>query len=162
MLKIVSGISTLLTRSLNDLLSKRSRTPGDLTERAKELINLPRRPNYSTPWQHIRWTFSKALSFSNNLRISFPIKPLDPNKVIFMKYIYLNANLKKDSMNNTKIKTYFFALIGLMLFSSGLCLLGESIIYKIENKEWFIYGTTSLILINLGLGLMIKNIWGSF
>ena len=65
-------------------------------------------------------------------------------------------------MNNTKIKTYFFALIGLILFSSGLCLLGESIIYKIENKEWFIYGAASLILINLGLGLMIKNNWGSF
>ena len=65
-------------------------------------------------------------------------------------------------MNNTKIKTYFFALIGLIFFSGGLCLLGESIIYKFENKEWFFYGTLSLILINFGLGLMIKNNWGSF
>ena len=65
-------------------------------------------------------------------------------------------------MNNTKIKTYTFALIGLILFSSGLCLFGESIIFKYESKEWFISGTVSLILINLGLGLMIKNKWGSF
>ena len=65
-------------------------------------------------------------------------------------------------MNNTKIKTYTFALVGLILFSSGLCLFGESIIFKYESKEWFFSGTVSLILINLGLGLMIKNRWGSF
>ena len=65
-------------------------------------------------------------------------------------------------MNNTKIKTYTFALVGLILFSSGLCIFGESIIFKYESKEWFISGTVSLILINLGLGLMIKHKWGSF
>ena len=65
-------------------------------------------------------------------------------------------------MNNTKIKTYTFALVGLILFSSGLCLFGESIIFKFVSKEWFKSGTVSLILINLGLGLMIKNKWGSF
>ena len=65
-------------------------------------------------------------------------------------------------MNNTKIKTYTFAFVGLILFSSGLCLFGESIIFKYESKEWFTSGTVSLILINLGLGLMIKNRWGSF
>ena len=65
-------------------------------------------------------------------------------------------------MDNTKIKTYTFALVGLILFSSGLCLFGESIIFKYESKEWFFSGTASLILINLGLGLMIKNRWGSF
>ena len=65
-------------------------------------------------------------------------------------------------MNNTKIKTYAFAFVGLILFSSGLCLFGESIIFKYESKEWFTSGTVSLILINLGLGLMIKNKWGSF
>ena len=66
-------------------------------------------------------------------------------------------------MNNTKIKTYFFALIGLIIFSSGLCLLfGEAGIYKYEKKEWFFIGTSSLILINMGIGLMIKNKWGSF
>ena len=42
-------------------------------------------------------------------------------------------------MNNTKIKTYTFALIGLILFSGGLCLFGESVIYKYENKDWFFF-----------------------
>ena len=65
-------------------------------------------------------------------------------------------------MNNTKINTYDFALTVLILFSSGLCLFGESVIYKYENQDWFLSGTASLILINLGLGLMIKNNWGSF
>ena len=65
-------------------------------------------------------------------------------------------------MNNTKIKTYALALTGLILFSSGLCLFGESVIYKYENQDWFLCGTASLIFINLGLGLMIKNNWGSF
>ena len=50
-------------------------------------------------------------------------------------------------MNNTKIKTYTFALVGLILFSSGLCLFGESIIFKYESKDWFFTGTISLILI---------------
>tara|TARA_B100000579_G_scaffold236095_1_gene193613 strand:- start:1500 stop:1697 length:198 start_codon:yes stop_codon:yes gene_type:complete len=65
-------------------------------------------------------------------------------------------------MNNIKIKTYFFALIGLIIFSSGLCLFGEAVIYKYEKKEWFFIGTSSLIMINMGIGLMIKNKWGSF
>ena len=38
-------------------------------------------------------------------------------------------------MNNTKIKTYTFALVGLILFSSGLCLFGESIIFKYESAD---------------------------
>tara|TARA_S200000501_G_scaffold335075_1_gene339504 strand:- start:357 stop:545 length:189 start_codon:yes stop_codon:yes gene_type:complete len=61
-----------------------------------------------------------------------------------------------------KLKQYLFALLGLILFSSGLCLLGESIILKYEGNSWFISGTISLVLINLGLGLMIKYKWGSF
>tara|TARA_B100001173_G_scaffold288479_1_gene277646 strand:+ start:176 stop:364 length:189 start_codon:yes stop_codon:yes gene_type:complete len=61
-----------------------------------------------------------------------------------------------------KLKQYLFALLGLILFSSGMCFLGESIILKYEGNSWFISGTISLILINLGLGLMIKHKWGSF
>ena len=60
------------------------------------------------------------------------------------------------------MKRYFFALLGLILFSSGLCLLGEAIISKYENTNWVLLGTISLILINAGLGLMIKNKWGTF
>ena len=67
----------------------------------------------------------------------------------------------KNNMNNI-IKRYFLALLGLILFSSGLCVLGEAIISKYENSNWILIGTISLVLINSGLGLMIKNKWGTF
>ena len=63
---------------------------------------------------------------------------------------------------NNNIKWYFLALLGLILFSSGLCVLGEAIISKYENSNWILIGTISLVLINSGLGLMIKNKWGTF
>ena len=67
----------------------------------------------------------------------------------------------KNNMNNN-IKRYFLALLGLILFSSGLCVLGEAIISKYENSNWILIGTISLVLINSGLGLMIKIKWGTF
>ena len=67
----------------------------------------------------------------------------------------------KNNMNNN-INRYFLALFGLILFSSGLCVLGEAIISKYENSNWILIGTISLVLINSGLGLMIKNKWGTF
>ena len=67
----------------------------------------------------------------------------------------------KNNMNNN-IKRYFLALLGLILFSSGLCVLGEAIISKYENSNWILIGTISLVFINSGLGLMIKNKWGTF
>ena len=60
------------------------------------------------------------------------------------------------------MKRYGLALLGLILFSSGLCAFGEALISKYENNNWFLVGTISLILINAGLGLMIKNKWGKF
>jgi len=60
------------------------------------------------------------------------------------------------------VKRYGLALLGLILFSSGLCVFGEALISKHENNNWFLVGTISLILINAGLGLMIKNKWGKF
>mgnify|MGYP001245181579 CR=1 FL=1 len=60
------------------------------------------------------------------------------------------------------MKRYLLALIGLILFSSGLCIFGEAIISKYQNTSWFFLGTISLILINAGMGLMIKNKWGKF
>jgi len=60
------------------------------------------------------------------------------------------------------VKRYGLALLGLILFSSGLCVFGEALISKNENNNWFLVGTISLILINAGLGLMIKNKWGKF
>ena len=55
------------------------------------------------------------------------------------------------------MKRYGLALLGLILFSSGLCVFGEALISKYENNNWFLTGTISLILINSGLGLMIKK-----
>ena len=60
------------------------------------------------------------------------------------------------------MKRYGLALLGLILFSSGLCVFGEALISKYENNNWFLTGTIALILINSGLGLMIKNKWGKF
>jgi hypothetical protein len=60
------------------------------------------------------------------------------------------------------MKRYGLALLGLILFSSGLCVFGEALISKYENNNWLLVGTISLILINAGLGLMIKNKWGKF
>lgn len=60
------------------------------------------------------------------------------------------------------LKRYLLALLGLILFSSGICILGESIIMKYESQNWVLLGTISLILINAGLGFMIKYKWGSF
>ena len=60
------------------------------------------------------------------------------------------------------MKRYSLALLGLILFSSGLCVFGEALISKYENDNWFLVGTIALILINAGLGLMIKNKWGKF
>ena len=49
------------------------------------------------------------------------------------------------------------AFLGIMLFSSGLCVFGEAIIYKYESRDWFLIGTASLVLINSGLILIISN-----
>ena len=48
-------------------------------------------------------------------------------------------------------------LTGIMLFSSGLCVFGEAIMYKHESRDWFLIGTASLVLINSGLILIISN-----
>ena len=69
----------------------------------------------------------------------------------------MNKDLKKS-----KFKRYTLALVGLISFSSGICLFGLAIIRKYENLDWFMIGTLSLILINGGLGVMIKNKWGTF
>ena len=49
------------------------------------------------------------------------------------------------------------AFLGIMLFSSGLCVFGEAIMYKYESRDWFLIGTVSLVLINSGLILIISN-----
>ena len=59
----------------------------------------------------------------------------------------MKSNLKKN----------FLAFLGIMLFSSGLFIFGEAVIYKYDSKDWFFVGPISLILINSGLVLIISN-----
>ena len=76
--------------------------------------------------------------------------------------IFIFSYLSIKFVSKKKMFMHIVVLIGLIIFSSGLCLFGEAVIYKYEKKEWFFIGTSSLILINMGIGLMIKNKWGSF
>jgi membrane protein DedA with SNARE-associated domain len=50
----------------------------------------------------------------------------------------------------------FISILGILIFSAGLCMLGESIIQKINNGNWFFIGTIALVLINAGVCLMIN------
>ena len=47
--------------------------------------------------------------------------------------------------------------LGILIFSSGLCIFGEAIIRKYQDLDFFIIGTVSLILINTGICIMIKS-----
>ena len=47
--------------------------------------------------------------------------------------------------------------LGILIFSTGLCIFGEAIIRKSENLDFFLIGTLSLILINAGACIMIKT-----
>jgi hypothetical protein len=47
--------------------------------------------------------------------------------------------------------------LGILIFSSGLCILGEAIIRKSQSLDFFLIGTVSLILINAGACIMIKT-----
>ena len=76
--------------------------------------------------------------------------------------IILNITVIDKDLKQYNRKRYILALIGLIAFSSGICLFGEALIRKYNNSEWFAIGTLSLILINGGLGIMIKNKWGTF
>ena len=47
--------------------------------------------------------------------------------------------------------------LGILIFSSGLCMFGEAIIRKYQNLDFFTIGTISLSLINAGICIMIKS-----
>lgn len=59
-------------------------------------------------------------------------------------------------MKKGKSSFLFISILGILIFSSGLCVLGESIIQKINNGDWFLIGTIALVLINTGVCLMIN------
>ena len=54
-----------------------------------------------------------------------------------------------------KKKWWIYSVTGLLLLGFGLSLLGEAIIYKINNDfNWFYWGTTALIVFNSGIALV--------
>jgi quinol-cytochrome oxidoreductase complex cytochrome b subunit len=54
-----------------------------------------------------------------------------------------------------KKKWWIYSVTGLLLLGFGLSLLGEAIIYKINNDfNWFYWGTTALVVFNSGIALV--------
>ena len=47
--------------------------------------------------------------------------------------------------------------LGIIIFSSGLCLFGEALIKKYQELDFFLIGTLSLVLINAGVCIMINS-----
>ena len=47
--------------------------------------------------------------------------------------------------------------LGILIFSSGLCVFGEALIRKYQESDFFLIGTLSLVLINAGVCIMIKS-----
>ena len=60
--------------------------------------------------------------------------------------------LKKEKNLNLIV-----SISGILIFSAGLCVFGESIIRKYNDGNWFLIGTISLILVNAGICLMINS-----
>ena len=47
--------------------------------------------------------------------------------------------------------------LGILIFSSGLCVFGEALIRRYQELDFFLIGTLSLILINAGVCIMINS-----
>ena len=47
--------------------------------------------------------------------------------------------------------------LGILIFSSGLCLFGEALIRKYQELDFFLIGTLSLVLINAGVCIIINS-----
>ncbi|MAV04267.1 MAG: hypothetical protein CMC31_01220 [Flavobacteriaceae bacterium] len=56
----------------------------------------------------------------------------------------------------SKKKWFFISLLGILIFSSGLCIFGEALTLKNQDEAWFLLGTLALVLTNLGICLMIS------
>ena len=56
------------------------------------------------------------------------------------------------------MKRYSLALLGLILFSSGLCVFGEALIKKINKENYFWLGTLSLVIFNSGICIFGQSI----
>ena len=53
-----------------------------------------------------------------------------------------------------KIKWIIYSISGLLMFGTGLSILGEAIVLKYKQSDhWFIWGTLALVATNSGLCL---------
>ena len=52
-----------------------------------------------------------------------------------------------------KVKWLVYAISGLVLCGFGISLVGEAIIAKMQNQNWFWIGTAGLIIFNSGLSI---------
>ena len=57
----------------------------------------------------------------------------------------------------TKNRNWFLkSLLGIIVFSAGLCVFGEALTLKNSGQSWFLIGTLALVMINSGLCMMIS------
>ena len=59
-------------------------------------------------------------------------------------------------MINDRKNWFFQSVLGILIFSSGLCIFGEALTLKNQDEAWFLLGTLALVLTNLGICLMIS------
>ena len=52
----------------------------------------------------------------------------------------------------------FFSILGLLLTGFGLSLLGEAIIAKSSQEEWFWLGTAALVVFNSGVSCVGQGV----
>ncbi len=50
-----------------------------------------------------------------------------------------------------KTRWLVYSVIGLTLIGLGLSLVGEAIIYKMQEQHWFALGTIALVIFNSGI-----------
>ncbi len=52
---------------------------------------------------------------------------------------------------NTQLRWWIYSVMGLLCVGAGMCVFGEALLSKFNNKAWFWMGTLSLVLLNAGL-----------
>lgn len=60
------------------------------------------------------------------------------------------------AFSRKKTEWLILSVVGILLFSFGLCLLAEASIAKFRGQPWFWPGTLALIIVNTGLCTMFR------
>lgn len=71
--------------------------------------------------------------------------------------------MRNTQLKKLKTKWLIYSIGGLVLLGFGLSLLGEAIIFKLNNDfSWFYWGTAALVVFNTGIGLIGEAIVTKF